>query len=337
MAKSNRLFKRGGFVAQSDSSNTRKAYKLIVSIILSITLASSFDLAAFSDAAIALASKKVPDIVKIKKIVKKKKARKKKVVCIDPGHSSRTSGGSERIGPGSRRFKAKDNTGTSGRFTHVKEYVVTMSVAKKLKKELENREYKVVLTRADNKHAVSCKKRALIANKAKADIFLRLHCDGVGNSRIHGISMQSPGKAYAYPRKNRKKIVRLSKRILKETCKATGAHSKGIFYRNDLTGNNWAKMPVTLIEMGFMSNYYEDHKLVTRRYQLKLVKGMANGIDAYFGISRKKASSKKVSSKKVSSKNKSTSKNASSSKKDASKDTASSKTYTLQPIDLRGN
>lgn len=217
------------------------------------------------------------------KIAVKVKISPKKVIAIDPGHSSRIPRGSEPIAPGSSIYKAKDNSGTAGRYTRVPEYKVAMNVAKKLKTVLEKRGYKVVLTRKDNVTAVSCKSRAQIANRAKADIFIRLHCDGAASSATRGISMQSPGAKYRYGRINHKKVVRLSRCILRSTCKATGAKSKGVYYRNDLTGNNWAKMPVTLIEMGFMSNPTEDRKLVKRSYQSKLAKGIANGIDKYFG------------------------------------------------------
>ena len=51
---------------------------------------------------------------------------------------------------------------------------------------------------------------------------------------------------------------------------------------DELSGNNWSKVPTTLIELGFMSNPSEDRKMQTSTYQKKMVKGMANGIKAYF-------------------------------------------------------
>lgn len=217
----------------------------------------------------------------------KVKIKPKKIVALDPGHSSRIPSGSEPINRGSSTYKAKDNSGTAGIYTRVPEYKVVLNVAKKLKKVLESRGYGVVLTRSNNTKAISCIGRAQVANKANADIFLRIHCDGSGSSSVHGISMQSPGNSNKWTTKNHKKIVRLSNCILRSTCKATGATNKGVVYRNDLTGNNWAKMPVTLIEMGFMSNPVEDRKLVTSSYQNKLAKGIANGIDKYFGYKSK--------------------------------------------------
>ena len=66
-------------------------------------------------------------------------------------------------------------------------------------------------------------------------------------------------------------------------CGKSGAKKRGLFARDDLTGTNWAKMPVTLIEVGFMSNPSEDRKMKEDSYRNKLAEGMCDGIDDYFG------------------------------------------------------
>ena len=59
------------------------------------------------------------------------------------------------------------------------------------------------------------------------------------------------------------------------------AKNRGVIYRDDLTGTNWAEVTNTLIELGFMSNEEEDKKLSDEKYQEKIIDGLVNGIEKY--------------------------------------------------------
>lgn len=77
------------------------------------------------------------------------------------------------------------------------------------------------------------------------------------------------------------KSYKLSKAILDNMVKKTGAKSRGVTKTDTMSGINWAKVPTTIVEMGFLSNEEEDKLLATDSYQNKIVDGMVNGIEEY--------------------------------------------------------
>ena len=208
---------------------------------------------------------------------------KQKVIVIDAGHQTRAMSATEPIGPGSSQRKAKVTGGASGCVTHLPEYKLNLQVAKKLQKELVKRGYKVIMVRTKNNVRMSNVQRAKVANKYKADAFIRIHANSAGSSSVKGALTIAPASNNRNMTKaNRKASQKLSKKVLKAMCKTTGAKNRGVMYTNSMTGINWCKVPVTIVEMGFMSNPSEDRKMAKASYQKKIVKGIADGIDNFF-------------------------------------------------------
>lgn len=58
--------------------------------------------------------------------------------------------------------------------------------------------------------------------------------------------------------------------------------NRGVVVRDDLTGFNWSKVPIVLIELGFISNPNEDSYLSDPDNYIKIATGISNGINYCF-------------------------------------------------------
>ena len=208
-------------------------------------------------------------------------SKEKYIVCLDPGHQTKGNPALEEIAPNSDKKKAKVTTGTRGVVTKKYESELMLEIALKLKTSLESKGYKVIMTRTKNDVDISNKERAIFANDNKADVYIRLHADGSENKNAAGASVLTSSPKNKYTTKVQKESEKFSKILLEEYVKSTGAKNRGVIYRDDLTGTNWAEVTNTLIELGFMSNIEEDKKLSDEKYQEKIIDGLVNGIEKY--------------------------------------------------------
>ena len=206
------------------------------------------------------------------------------IVAIDAGHQRYGNSDTEPIGPGSSTVKAKVSDGATGTSSGVPEYQLNLIVAKRLKRELKIRGYRVYMIRKTNDVDISNVERAQAANESGADICVRLHADGIEDSSVTGASALYPSPDNPYIPELSKKCEKLSNAILDAYCSRTGIRNRGLSLRDDLTGTNWSKIPVTLLEMGFLSNPSEDEMMNDPGFQKTMVKGIADGIDRFFGI-----------------------------------------------------
>lgn len=206
------------------------------------------------------------------------------IIGIDPGHQSEAVDMSEQEpnGPGSSEMKAKASTGTQGSYTGIPEYELNLQVSLKLKNVLEQRGYQVVMTRTDNDTAISNKERARFVAEQGAEIYVRIHANGDDSHTASGALSMSPSAQNPYIPQLYDSSNRLSQCILDAYCQATGFQNLGVQYYDNMTGINWSTVPVTILEMGFMTFESDDRQMNDDTFQHTMAEGIANGIDAYF-------------------------------------------------------
>ncbi len=205
-------------------------------------------------------------------------------VAIDPGHQGSwvDMTDTEPIGPGSSEMKAKSTTGTQGSYTGIPEYELNLEISLLLRTELEERGYEVILTREDNDTAISNAERATLAYEEGGDIYVRIHANGSDNSGANGALGMVPSPSNPYVGDLSEESYRLAECILEAYCSTAGFESLGVQYYDNMTGINWSKIPVMILEMGFMTNESNDLRMADPDVQDLMVQGIADGIDAYF-------------------------------------------------------
>lgn len=197
-----------------------------------------------------------------------------KLVCIDPGHPS-------EIGDGTRGKK-------------VTEMHVAWVVGLELKKLLEADGIKVVMTKSKEKEYVANKKRAEIANKAKANLMLRLHLDAATETGFSSYypDRQGTNQGKTGPSKN---IIAKSKQAVNPFHKAVmevlGGHLNDRGVRTEqqtavgkkngaLIGSIFSEVPVILVEMAVLTQPKDEAFISTKKGQQIMAKALFEGTKA---------------------------------------------------------
>jgi len=201
------------------------------------------------------------------------------LICLDPGHGTPPAVGrqTEPIGPGSRVRKIKDGGGAPG------EAPVALAIGLKMRTLLRRDGFRVAMTRTGPTTTLGNIARAHFCNVRHAALMIRIHADGSPDPSSHGIRTLYPALHQGWTDDVYTASLRAAGSVQRAVVRSTGAPDLGLVQRSDLTGFNWANVPVVLVETGFMSNPRESQLLRTAAYQLKVARGLVTGARAFIG------------------------------------------------------
>ena len=199
------------------------------------------------------------------------------LVCLDPGHGTVPAVGAqtEPIGPHSSVMKIKDGGGAPG------EADVALSIALRTRTLLVARGYRVAMTRTAPGYRGGNIARAQFCNGRHAALMVRIHADGSADTALHGASTLFPAFHRGWTDDVYARSLRAARLVQREVVRATGATDLGLVRRSDLTGFNWANVPVVLVETGFMSNPAERARLESAAYEDNVARGLVAGVAAF--------------------------------------------------------
>jgi N-acetylmuramoyl-L-alanine amidase len=171
------------------------------------------------------------------------------------------------------------DAGASGKITKVREDVLNIAVAKKLKKLFEINGFTVVMTREDDKAVASTKKgdmakREQIIKDSNADVVISIHMNKFGDSSVSG-----PMAFYYEESEEGKKLAAFVQQYLNDYLKPPKPRT---FKPENYFILRSGDCPCVLVECGFLSNEREEELLQTDEYQEKCAKAIYKGTAEYF-------------------------------------------------------
>ncbi len=211
-------------------------------------------------------------------------SNRNRIIVIDAGHQLHANGSHEPNGPDSTIMKTEVSESMVGVSTKTQEHELTLNVALLLRNVLIARGYSVVMIRETNNVNISDMKRAQIANKYSAAAFISIHANGDADATVSGAATvcASPSNPYPGCVANYRCSQGLSAYVLDAFCKKTSMEQLPIREKDDRTTINWSEVPTTVVEMGYLTNSGDDHRMASNYFYQMAANGIADGLDAYF-------------------------------------------------------
>lgn len=197
-------------------------------------------------------------------------------IVLDPGHGGRRSVG------GSSWNNARGPNG-------LLEKTVTLDVAVRTKRLLEERGYDVHLTREDDTN-LSLKKRARTTARLRAPVFVSIHFNGY-NNRVQGT------ETFVHNR-HRRHSANLCRAVQRSVAAATGYKDRNAEHSDGIKRAGFgvlspdyhvSQTACVLLEVSFMDTIAEERRLRRSGYKSRIAEAIADGIENYLGVSEGRA------------------------------------------------
>jgi len=193
-----------------------------------------------------------------------------KTVILDPGHGG-------------------EDPGAVSDYSELREKEVNLNIVLGIKKILEAENYKVVLTRSEDrleyqpettnivqKRREDLTRRKKMMDELGADIVVSIHLNKFPQTQYFG--------AQAFYPPNSPESQKLAVTIQKSIRENLDAENKreALLKKEPIIILKDVKTTTTVVECGFLSNQEEEKKLASTEYQEKISAAIAKGIESYF-------------------------------------------------------
>lgn len=195
-----------------------------------------------------------------------------KTVIVDPGHGG-------------------EDPGAVSDYNGIKEKDVNLVVALKLKEQLENENFKVLMTREEDKleykdgttNIIQKRKQDLIRRKkimdeAGADIVVSIHLNKFPETQYYGAQTFYPPDS-----PDSQKLAMSIQSSLRELVDASNVREALVKKEPIIILKN-LKTTTSIVECGFLSNPEEEKKIATDEYQEKIAIAIKEGIKTFFNM-----------------------------------------------------
>jgi N-acetylmuramoyl-L-alanine amidase len=174
-----------------------------------------------------------------------------RTIVIDPGHGGKDPGATSSYG--------------------YEEKIVNLDVALQIAQILRDKGMRVIMTR-NNDEFIELEERADIANRNRADIFISIHSDSSAKSSTNGFTV--------YVERSSSWASTKLANAIDNRMTQTGISSNDV-RKADYRVLTHTGCPAVLIELGYLSNYWEAKQLKNKDKQRQLAQAIADGVTDY--------------------------------------------------------